>query len=249
MEALSMKGVSLTYQTLEGETQALKDININIKSGDFVAIIGPSGCGKTTILSLIAGLIKPSSGEILVEGNTVKGTGGDVGYMLQRDQLFEWRTIESNVFLGLEVQKNLNEETKTYAVNLLKKYGLGDFLKHLPNQLSGGMRQRAALIRTLSYRPKILLLDEPFSALDYQTRLNVEDDVHNIIKSEKKTAILVTHDISEAISLADKIIVLTPRPATVKHIYEIDIDAPPLARREDKRFPIWFDKIWKDISV
>ena len=178
------------------------------------------------------------------------GPGTDVGYMLQRDQLFEWRTIEKNVLLGLEIQHKVTPEAVEYANGLIDKYGLKDFKKHFPRQLSGGMRQRAALIRTLAFRPKILLLDEPFSALDFQTRLNVCDDVHAIIKSEHLTALLVTHDISEAVSMADKIIVLTPRPATVKNIYAPDIDRPtPLKRRESPKFSAWFDTIWKEVSI
>lgn len=249
METLKMENVSLTYQTLEGETTALDNMNLSVENGEFVAIIGPSGCGKTTILSLIAGLIKPTTGTITLEGKPVTGASCDVGYMLQRDQLFEWRTILSNAMLGLEIQKAKTPENVAYVTAMLEKYGLKDFMKALPTQLSGGMRQRAALIRTLAFRPKILLLDEPFSALDYQTRLNVCDDVHGIIKSEKKTAVLVTHDISEAISLADRVIVLSARPATIKNIYTIDLNAAPLARRESPRFSGWFDSIWKDICV
>ena len=248
MEILKMDGVQLTYQTPDGETEAIRNINLSIEDGEFVAIIGPSGCGKTTVLSMIAGLMKPSGGEIFIEGKKVEGTGNDVGYMLQRDQLFEWRTIESNVMLGLEVQKTATPENKEYAVKMLEKYGLGDFKKHLPKQLSGGMRQRAALIRTLAFKPKILLLDEPFSALDFQTRIAVCDDVHSIIRAEKKTAVLVTHDISEAISLADRIVVLSSRPAVVKNVYTIDIDGKPLERRENPKFSSWFDVIWKDVS-
>lgn len=249
MEILKIDKVNLTYQTMEGETNALKDISLTINEGEFVAIVGPSGCGKTTILSLISGLMKPTDGKILIGGTPVTGTSCEVGYMLQRDQLFEWRTIEGNVMLGLEIQKRKTQENKSYAMDMIKKYGLEEFTKHLPNQLSGGMRQRVALIRTLAFRPKILLLDEPFSALDYQTRLNVCDDVYKIIRTEQKTAILVTHDISEAVSLADRVVVLSARPATIKNIYKIDIDKPtPLARREDKKFAGWFDVIWKDLT-
>lgn len=197
METLKIKNVSLTYQTPQGETSALKDINLSVESGEFVSIIGPSGCGKTTILSLIAGLMKPSSGKIYLENKEITGTSGDIGYMLQRDQLFEWRNIFSNAVLGLEIQKENSSENVKYVSDMLDKYGLGDFKKSMPYQLSGGMRQRAALIRTLAFRPKLLLLDEPFSALDYQTRLTVCDDVHHIIKTEKKTVVMVTHDISD----------------------------------------------------
>lgn len=251
MEMLSIKDVSLTYQTPESETHALKNVSFKVNEGEFVSLVGPSGCGKTTILSLTAGLIKPTTGEILVDGKRLNGKAGDkVGYMLQRDQLFEWRTIRDNVMLGLEIQKKKTPENVEYADNLLNKYGLKDFTKHYPGQLSGGMRQRVALIRTLAFRPKILLLDEPFSALDFQTRLSVCDDVFSIIRSENKTALLVTHDISEAVSLSDRVIVLSPRPAAVKNTFTIDIDAPtPLKRREDPGFSGWFDRIWKEVCV
>lgn len=250
MEILEVKDVSLTYQTVDGETQALKNVNFSVKEGEFVAIVGPSGCGKTTILSIAAGLLAPTSGEVVLCGQKVTAPRTDVGYMLQSDRLFEWRTIEKNVLLGLEIQHKKTPEAVAYANALIDKYGLKDFKKHFPTQLSGGMRQRAALIRTLSFRPKILLLDEPFSALDFQTRLTVCDDVHGIIKSENLTALLVTHDISEAVSMADKILVLSPRPATVKNIYTPDIDRPtPLKRRESPDFSRWFDTVWKEVSV
>ena len=248
MEILKIDNVSLLYQTPESETQALKDVCLSVEEGEFVAIIGPSGCGKTTILSLIAGLMKPTSGCITIGGTKVEKPSGDIGYMLQHDHLFPWRTILKNTLLGLELQKKKTPENIAYAESLIEKYGLGEFKKAYPRQLSGGMRQRAALIRTLAYRPKILLLDEPFSALDQQTRLRVCDDVHGIIKQEQKTAVLVTHDIYEAISLADRIVVLTARPATVKTIYAPKISGTPLQRRADKTFSQWFDTIYKDVS-
>lgn len=200
MDILNLISVGLTYQSPANETEALHEINFAMKEGEFAAIVGPSGCGKTTILSLIAGLIKPTSGQILVEGKPVDRVGENVGYMLQRDNLFSWRSILDNVTLGLEVNKKKTPENIDYAINLLKKYGLGDFIKAHPAHLSGGMRQRAALIRTLAFRPNLLLLDEPFSALDFQTRLAVCDDVYAIIRAEKKTALLVTHDISDTIN-------------------------------------------------
>ncbi|MDE7395221.1 MAG: ABC transporter ATP-binding protein [Clostridiales bacterium] len=243
-----MENVSLLYQTPESETEALKDVNLSVEEGEFVAIIGPSGCGKTTILSLIAGLLKPTSGSISIGGKRVEKPSGEIGYMLQRDHLFPWRTILKNTLLGLELQKKKTPENVAYAESLIEKYGLGEFKKAYPRQLSGGMRQRAALIRTLAYRPKILLLDEPFSALDQQTRLRVCDDVHGIIKSEQKTAVLVTHDIYEAISLADRIVVLSKRPATIKTIYSPGISGTPLERRDDEAFMRWFDTIYKDVS-
>lgn len=247
MEILRIEDVSLIYQTKEAETEALKNVNLSIDEGEFVAIIGPSGCGKTTVLTLISGLMKPTSGAIYIDGKKIDRPLGEIGYMLQRDHLFPWRTILQNALLGPDIQRTKTPETVAYVEELFDKYGLGDFKKAYPRQLSGGMRQRAALIRTLAYKPKILLLDEPFSALDYQTRLSVCDDVHRIIKSEKKTAVLVTHDISEAISLADRIVVLTARPATVKHIYTPDIEGSPLRRREHPSFSRWFDVIYKDV--
>ena len=249
MEILKMENVSLRYQTDEAETEALRDVNLTVEDGEFVAIIGPSGCGKTTILTLVSGLMQPTSGTILLDGKKIDKPVGDIGYMLQRDHLFPWRTILSNTLLGPELQRKKTPEVIAYAEELIEKYGLGEFKKAYPRQLSGGMRQRAALIRTLVFRPKILLLDEPFSALDYQTRLSVCDDVHSIIKSEKKTALLVTHDISEAVSLADRIVVLTSRPATVKAVYTPGIAGTPLQRREDESFSRWFDVIYKDIRT
>lgn len=249
MEILKIDNVSLIYQTNEAETEALRDVNLSIEDGEFVAFIGPSGCGKTTVLSLISGLMHPTKGAIYLDGEKIEKPVGNIGYMLQRDCLFPWRTIMGNAMLGLDVQRKKTPEAAKYVESLIDKYGLGDFKKAYPKQLSGGMRQRAALIRTLAYRPKILLLDEPFSALDYQTRLSVCDDVHRIIKSEKKTAVLVTHDISEAISLADRIVVLSARPATIKKIYEPKIEGTPLKRREDESFSRWFDVIYKDVST
>lgn len=250
-EMLRLKDVSLIYHSMEEETLALKSISFDVKEEEFIAIVGPSGCGKTSILSLIAGLIKPSSGNIMLDGQPVTKPGLEVGYMLQKDQLFPWRTIYKNITLGLEIKDLLYGEHVEYVEKMLTTYGLSDFRNYYPRQLSGGMRQRAALIRTLATMPKVLLLDEPFSALDYQTRLNVCDDVYSIIRSEKRTAVLVTHDISEAISTSDRIIVLSSRPAIVKRIYDLsDLKdaATPLKRREHKLFAKLFESIWGDIS-
>ena len=248
MDALKMEGVGLTYQTPQRETEALKNVNFTVKKGEFIAIVGPSGCGKTTILSLIAGLIRPNSGKVYINGNEINSVSEKIGYMLQKDQLFDWRTVKQNITLGLEIKKLNLAENLDYATSLLEKYGLLEFIHHYPYQLSGGMRQRVALIRTLAFKPEVLLLDEPFSALDFQTRLAVCDDVYKIIKNENKTTVLVTHDISEAVSLADKIIVLTKRPAMVKNVYEIKIDKPtPFLKREDPNFSKWFITIWKKV--
>ena len=249
-ELLKLDNVSLTYQSETGETEAVKNLSFTVNKGQFIAIIGPSGCGKTTVLSLIDGLIKPTSGKIFFKGSEHVSTTKHIGYMLQRDELFAWRTIENNVFLPLEIKKINNKKNKEYAKNLIEKYGLGDFKKAYPSELSGGMRQRVALIRTLVFNPEILLLDEPFSALDYQTRLNVCNDVYSIISKENKTAILVTHDISEAISMADEVLVLSKRPATIlaRHVLDLDKSKSPLARREDKNFAKWFDLLWKELN-
>ena len=241
-EVLKFERVEMRYHTKNGETVAVKDLSFSVKQGEFLAVVGPSGCGKTTLLSLAAGLLKPSAGKI-------ENGGVTFGYMLQKDELFPWRTIEKNVFLPLEIQRRNTPERRQKVLSLAEKYGLKDFLKSFPRELSGGMRQRAALIRTLAAEPDVLLLDEPFSALDYQTRLSVCDDVYNIIKAEGKTAVLVTHDISEAISMSDIIVVLTNRPAQVKSIHRPEIKgASPLRRRESPEFGAWFEKIWKELN-
>lgn len=234
--------VSYTYHTKSGETCAVMGLSFEVEKGQFVAVIGPSGCGKSTILSLAAGLIKPSSGKIERGGN-------EFGYMLQKDALFEWRTVEQNIFLPLEVKGLNNAKMRQKAISLAEKYGLKDFLKKSPSQLSGGMRQRVALIRTLAAEPEILLLDEPFSALDYQTRLKVCDDVQSIIKSEKKTALLVTHDISEAIALSDKVVVLSARPAHLIAEHKIDFASNPKDRRNNANFAPTFEILRKELGI
>ena len=247
---LEFKDVSLTYHTKTGETLAAEHMSFSVSEGEFVAVIGPSGCGKTTVLSLAAGLLKPSSGEVLVYGKPPARGAEYLGYMLQKDELFPWRNVESNIVLPLEIKKMNTPERRKRALALAEKYGLGGFLKHLPDQLSGGMRQRAALIRTLAADPELLLLDEPFSALDYQTRLSVCDDVYNIIRSEKKTAILVTHDISEAISVADRILVLSARPARVTSSHKLGFGSTvPLKRRESPQFSGWFETLWRELNA
>ncbi len=235
MDILELREVSEVFYTDSDETEAVKDLSLTVSEGEFVSIIGPSGCGKTTLLSLICGLLKPTSGQVLLHGSK------RVGYMLQRDQLFEWRTVRRNVHLGLEIQHRLTQSQRDYADGLLKKYGLWEFRKHRPMQLSGGMRQRAALIRTLATEPDLLLLDEPFSALDFQTRLEVCDDVYSIIRNEHKTAVLVTHDISEALSMSDRVIVLSARPATVIAEHHPNLDGTPLERRESADFSAQFE--------
>ena len=222
-----------------------------LKKGEFAAIVGPSGCGKSTLLSLICGLLPCTEGQIKINGKPLKESTTNVGYMLQHDELFEWRTIYNNVILGLEVQHALTARTKQRAHELLDIYGLGDFKNARPSELSGGMRQRAALIRTLVLEPELLLLDEPFSALDYQTRLQVGDDIGQIIRNEGKSALLVTHDLSEAISLADRVIVLSSRPATIRQtiplIFRLEHDTP-LKRRSTPEFKNYFNLIWKELN-
>lgn len=241
---VSLDNVSLRYHSVSGETPAVSHLNLEVASGEFLCIVGPSGCGKSSILSMLAGLIQPSEGSIHING--------EIGYMLQKDYLLEWRTIRSNALLGLEIQKKLTKENIAYVDALLEQYGLREFKEHYPYQLSGGMRQRAALIRTLAIRPDILLLDEPFSALDYQTRLSVSDEIGSIIRREGKTAILVSHDISEAISLSDRVVVLSGRPARLKNIYPIELsieEYSPMKAREAPEFREYFNAIWKELDV
>lgn len=247
---LELKNIGLTYQTLKSETEAIKNINLSVNNGEFISIVGPSGCGKTTILSMIAGLLKPTVGTIFLDGKPLTKISTDVGYMLQRDNLFEWLSVYQNVCVGIKINKNKNCLSKEKIKELLSKYGLHDFEKSKPAELSGGMRQRVSLIRTLALNPKLLLLDEPFSALDYQTRLSVQNDIYSILKSEKKTAILVTHDISEAISMSDKIIVLTKRPGTIKTIINLGFDKSlsPLERRETIVFNEYFKTLWEQLQ-
>lgn len=240
---LEVKNICKTYQSQNGEIEALKNISFDINEGEYISIIGPSGCGKSTLLSIIAGLESKSSGKIYINGK--------IGYMLQKDNLLEWRTIYKNVLLGLEIQKENTQENREYVEELLKKYGLYEFKDKYPAQLSGGMRQRVALIRTLAIRPKILLLDEAFSALDYQTRLMVTEDIFKILKAENITALMVTHDISEAISMSDRVIVLSERPATVKAIHKIDFEIEnrtPLNCRENPKFSKYFNLMWKELG-
>ncbi|WP_066715726.1 ABC transporter ATP-binding protein [Clostridium sp. Marseille-P299] len=248
---LDIEHLSYSYHSLEGETLALSDISFQVSEGEFLAIVGPSGCGKSTLLSLIAGLLKPDSGKIHINGAVASNSDINIGYMLQKDHLLDWRTTIKNVSLGLEIRKKYSDESFVMINHMLETYGLMAFKNAKPKELSGGMRQRAALIRTLLLQPDILLLDEPFSALDYQTRLEVSDDICNIIRDEKKTAILITHDIAEAISIADRVIVLTNRPATIKASVDIHLtttDKSPLHARSAPEFSEYFNLIWKELT-
>ncbi len=249
---LSLKNITKIYQAKNGETKALDNINLDIKKGEFVSIIGPSGCGKSTLLSIIAGLEDKNTGKVYLEGKEIEGISSEIGYMLQKDSLLEWRTIYNNVVLGLEIRGIKTKENEEYVNNLLKKYHLYEFKDKYPTQLSGGMRQRAALIRTLAIKPKILLLDEAFSALDYQTRIMVTKDVYGILREEGITALIVTHDISESISLSDRVVVLSRRPAKIKNIHEIRFDMEnrtPINCRERPEFSKYFDLLWKELDI
>lgn len=240
---LEVKSLSKNYHTKLGEITAIDNLSFDIYEQEFLCIIGSSGCGKSTLLNILANLDTLSSGKIIANKKI------NIGYMLQEDALFPWLNILDNALLGLEIKKEKTKENVEYTKMLLEKYGLKDFLEKYPNQLSGGMRQRVALIRTLATRPDVLLLDEPFSALDYVSRLSVSEDVAKIIKNEKKTVIMITHDISEALSLASRIIVLSKRPAHIKNIYEINLDGnTPMERRQSKGFAKYYEQLWKDLD-
>jgi NitT/TauT family transport system ATP-binding protein len=252
---VELKNVGLRYFGPDGETEALKDISFTVAPGEFVAIIGPSGCGKSTLLSLISGLAAPTEGSVLIDGKPVTGPNRKVGYMLQQDFLFEWRTILENTLLGAEIQGMPMGKARERARELLTRYGLGQFLNHLPRQLSGGMRQRVALARTLCTAPDIVLLDEPFSALDSQTRLALADEITEILRREAKTVILITHDIGEAVSMAERVLVLTRRPGHVKSNHAISFAAantkrpPPLAARDAPEFNGYFKTLWQELDI
>ena len=239
---LTINNLSKTYYTKDREILAIKDFSFNIKEDSIVAIVGPSGCGKSTLLNLIGNLEEKTSGEIIFNNDKNK-----IGYMFQNDCLFPWLNILDNCLIGLKIKKELTKEAKEYVLNLLTTYGLKDFIYSYPNNLSGGMRQRVALIRTLATNPDILLLDEPFSALDFETRQLVADDVYKIIKKEHKTTIMITHDIEEAIAIADTVIVLSKRPATIKKVFDINLTdaSSPIHNRSCKEFNDYFKQIWQ----
>lgn len=243
---LEISHLAKNYQDLSGEMLAVRDVSFDVYEQEFLAIVGPSGCGKSTILSILSGLEDKSSGSIKFNKENII-----LGYMLQKDSLFPWRTILDNCLLGLEITNSLTEKSREYVISLLKTYGLEEFMDKYPSSLSGGMRQRVALIRTLAIKPDILLLDEALSALDYQTRLALSDDLYHIIKSEGKTAIMITHDLAEAISMADRIIVLTKRPSTVKKVYTVTMKdkSTPIHNRKCPEFSEYYDKIWRDLDV
>ena len=247
---LNVENIRLVYQTPESETLAIKDISFTVDKGQFVSIVGSSGCGKSTLLSCIAGITLPTAGNILLENKPIKGINNRTGYMLQNDNLLPWRSIYKNVFLGLEIQNKLTSENIEYTHSLLKKYGLWEFKDSYPSALSGGMRQRAALIRTLAVKPSLLLLDEAFSALDYQTRVTVSQDVYNILRSENQTMIMVTHDIPEAVSMSDRVIILSPRPAVIARQVDIPFGKTrdTIALRSTKEYRQYYERVWKEMS-
>ena len=248
---IQVRSAALTYQSADGEVEALRDISLAMDEGEMCSIVGPSGCGKSTLLGAVAGLEQLDSGSIVVDGEEVRGPSPRIGLMPQRDQLFEWKTILENVMLGLQVRQQDTPEHRTQVLSLLERYGLADFAQKRPSQLSGGMRQRCALIRTLAIQPRILLLDEPFSALDYQTRLAVSADIHAILRREGQTALLVTHDIAEAVSMSDRIFILSRRPAVVRAVHDLQElhSLTPLQRRDHPSFHIHFNAVWKELDI
>ncbi|MFC0562059.1 ABC transporter ATP-binding protein [Halalkalibacter alkalisediminis] len=251
MSTLTLSNVSMGYVTKRETTLALDSISLSIEDGEFVSILGPSGCGKTTLLSLIGGLLSPISGQITLGDQEIKKSNAAIGYMLQQDYLFPWRTIEDNLMLGLKIRRTYSESTRRDALNWLQQLGLGDKKDLYPNQLSGGMRQRVALVRMLATNPSLMLLDEPFSALDYQTKLKLEDLVFHTLKSERKTAILVTHDIGEAIAMSDRVVLLSPRPGRIHRVFEIPKDMAnilPFDARQHQHFNEQFQIIWKEME-
>ena len=239
---IEINKLSKKYFNEKQEILAIDDISLVVRDGEFLVIVGPSGCGKSTLLNIIGGIDKKSSGNITIFD------GKKIGYMLQTDCLFSWLTILDNALLGLKINNLLTVDNIAYVKKLLNTYGLSEFMDSYPSSLSGGMRQRVALIRTLALKPDILLLDEPFSALDYQTRIMVADDVYKIIKREGKTVIMITHDVGEACSVASRVVVFTNRPARVKKIIDIDMDLSPIERRKLQEFLEYYDKVWKEID-
>lgn len=248
---MELKNISYSYHTLHGETKALSHISFGVYPGEFLAIVGPSGCGKSTLLSIIAGLIKPEAGTIVINNPDDSIRYPKIGYMLQHDHLLDWRTIYKNTLLGLEINHNLTEENISYVEQLLKEYGLWNFRNNRPGELSGGMKQRAALIRTMALKPELYLLDEAFSALDYQTRLVVSSDICRLIRQTGKTVIMITHDLSEALRLSDRVIVLTNRPASVKKILDIRLtiqDDSLLSSMNAPEYNEYFNLLWKELN-
>jgi NitT/TauT family transport system ATP-binding protein len=251
MSFLSVENVHHSYFTPKTVTDALKDISFEIQEGEFISLLGPSGCGKTTMLSILSGLLSPTEGTVMIEGVKPSSLTSSIGYMLQQDYLFPWKTIEENILLGLKLKKQLTNHSKEMTLKLLKEIGLDGVEKQYPRQLSGGMRQRVALVRTLAINPKILFLDEPFSALDYQTKLKLEDLVFKTLKSYKKTAVLVTHDIGEAISMSDRILLFATKPGRLYKTFVVPDELReirPFEVRSKDAYSVLFQEIWKELE-
>ncbi|EZP76560.1 ABC transporter [Parageobacillus genomosp. 1] len=251
MSFLVVDRVSHTYFTEKTAVTALENISLTVEKGEFVSFLGPSGCGKTTLLSIIAALIEPTEGAVFIEGKELDRARPAAGYMLQQDYLFPWKTIEENILLGLKIMGTLTEETKRRALDLLAYIGLKGIESYYPNQLSGGMRQRVALVRTLATDPKMLLLDEPFSALDQQTKLKLEELVWKTLKEYGKTAVLVTHDIGEAIAMSDRIFLFSAKPGRIMHTFMVPDELrrlSPFAARQHPAFSVLFQSIWKELD-
>ncbi|WP_238123011.1 MULTISPECIES: ABC transporter ATP-binding protein [unclassified Xanthobacter] len=244
--------VGVTFPGAKGPVEAIRKVDFELYEGETLAIVGPSGCGKSTLFNAISGLLKPTRGHIEVDGVTVEDATGHVGYMLQKDLLLPWRTVMENVVLGLEVRGVATARAEAIAQELITAYGLAGFEHAKPATLSGGMRQRVAIMRTLAFDPKVILLDEPFSALDFQTRLLLQADVARIIAERGKSAILVTHDIGEAIAMADRVLVLSLRPSVVRAVHEIALpktERDPVALRAHPEFNALFSRIWADLEI
>jgi NitT/TauT family transport system ATP-binding protein len=251
MRILKLEQVSHYYFSTNSYTKALENISFSIEKSEFISLLGPSGCGKSTILSIIARLMKHTTGNIYIHDALIEESNAEVGYMLQQDYLFPWKTILDNILLGPKIQKRKNVNTIEQAEKLLKEVGLEQVLHQFPGELSGGMRQRAALIRTFMNDPEIFLLDEPFSSLDYQTKLKLEELVAEILANYNKTTVLVTHDIGEAIAMSDRIIMMTANPGKIATIYDVPIELrnqSPMAARKHPKFQILFDKIWQELE-
>ncbi|MDT0161666.1 ABC transporter ATP-binding protein [Bacillus sp. AG4(2022)] len=251
MDFLEIEQINHTYFTKNTANTALSDITLSIREGEFVSFLGPSGCGKTTLLSIIAGLIEPSEGKVSLEGRPVNISERKIGYMLQQDYLFPWKTIGENILIGLKLAGEDTGSKRDYAFSLLAEMGLSGVEKQFPKELSGGMRQRVALVRTLAAEPKLLMLDEPFSALDYQTKLKLEDLVSGTLKAFGKTAILVTHDIGEAIAMSDRIFMFSPRPGRLHKTFHIPDELRnlnPFQARSHSLYSALFQSVWKEME-
>ncbi len=252
MSLVSVDHVTHYYFSKSKAVQALKDVSFSVEEGEFISILGPSGCGKSTILSLLANIIHPTEGKITLNGQPISTLEDSIGYMLQQDYLFPWKTIMDNVLLGPKVKKTMKSSSRKEAEKMLEEVGLHDISESFPDALSGGMRQRVALVRTLITDPEVLLLDEPFSALDYVTKLTLEDAVSELLAAYKKTTVLVTHDIGEAISMSDRIVIMNANPGSIRRIYEVPFELRnerPFNVRRHPKYQRIFDSIWNELNT